>query len=162
MQVCTLLQKDNHASTPPLSFYRPDALPGTEPTPSKHWNFNQVQKFCISHSGVAALYHVWWRCVKEPMSNVFSWLSRTKNNGRVVTLHSQSTIRKYSKFFMQSVTQPHGGTKYHSVCNSESKDAMFFKWCSDMGSLIMQQYKLYYAMQQCSILVSIFQNYGQE
>jgi len=27
MQVCTLLQADNHASTPPLSFYRPDALP---------------------------------------------------------------------------------------------------------------------------------------
>jgi len=26
MQVRTLLQSDNHASTPPLSFYRPDAL----------------------------------------------------------------------------------------------------------------------------------------
>jgi len=36
MQVCTLLQADNHASTPPLSFYRPDALPATQPTASKH------------------------------------------------------------------------------------------------------------------------------
>jgi len=27
MQVCTWPQTDNHASTPPLSFYRPDALP---------------------------------------------------------------------------------------------------------------------------------------
>ena len=27
MQVCTSLQTDNHASTRPLSFYRPDALP---------------------------------------------------------------------------------------------------------------------------------------
>jgi len=27
MQVCTSLQTDNHASTPPLSFYNPDALP---------------------------------------------------------------------------------------------------------------------------------------
>ena len=27
MQVCTSLQTDNHASTPPLCFYRPDALP---------------------------------------------------------------------------------------------------------------------------------------
>jgi len=27
MQVCTSLQTDNNASTPPLSFYRPDALP---------------------------------------------------------------------------------------------------------------------------------------
>ena len=26
MQVCISLQTDNHASTPPLSFYRPDAL----------------------------------------------------------------------------------------------------------------------------------------
>ena len=33
MQVCTLLQTDNHASTPPLTvFYRPDALPATQPT----------------------------------------------------------------------------------------------------------------------------------
>jgi len=29
MQVCTSLQTDNHASTPPLFFYRPDALPAT-------------------------------------------------------------------------------------------------------------------------------------
>jgi len=36
MQVCTSLQADNHASTPPLSFYRPDALPAAQPTASKH------------------------------------------------------------------------------------------------------------------------------
>jgi len=36
MQVCTSLQRDNHASTPPLSFYRPDALPAAQPTASKH------------------------------------------------------------------------------------------------------------------------------
>jgi len=36
MQVCTSLQADNHASTPPLSFYRPDALPAAQPTVSKH------------------------------------------------------------------------------------------------------------------------------
>jgi len=35
-QVCTSLQTDNHASTPPLSFYRPDALPAAQPTASKH------------------------------------------------------------------------------------------------------------------------------
>ena len=33
----TLLQTDNHTSTPPLSFYRPDALPAAQPTASKHW-----------------------------------------------------------------------------------------------------------------------------
>jgi len=36
MQVCTSLQTDNHASTPPLSFYRPDALLVAQPTASKH------------------------------------------------------------------------------------------------------------------------------
>jgi len=37
MQVCTALQTDSHASTPPLSFYRPDALPAAQPTASMHW-----------------------------------------------------------------------------------------------------------------------------
>ena len=36
MQVCTSLQTGNHASTPSLSFYRPDALPAAQPTVSKH------------------------------------------------------------------------------------------------------------------------------
>ena len=36
MQVGTSLHTDNHASTPPLSFYRPDALPAAQPTASKH------------------------------------------------------------------------------------------------------------------------------
>ena len=38
MQVCTSLQTDNHTSTPPLSFYRPDALPVAQPTASKYLN----------------------------------------------------------------------------------------------------------------------------
>ena len=38
MQVCTSLQTDSHASTPPLKvFYRPDALTAAQPTASKHW-----------------------------------------------------------------------------------------------------------------------------
>jgi len=36
MQVCTALQTDNHASTPPLIFYRPDALPAAQPTASNY------------------------------------------------------------------------------------------------------------------------------
>jgi len=32
MQVYTSLQTENHASTPPLIFYRPDALPAAQPT----------------------------------------------------------------------------------------------------------------------------------
>ena len=34
--ICISLQTDNHSSTSPLSFYRPDALPATQPTVSKH------------------------------------------------------------------------------------------------------------------------------
>ena len=51
MQVCTSLQTDNYASIPPLSFYRPDALPAAQPTASKHWrhilniNKNVVQYY---------------------------------------------------------------------------------------------------------------------
>jgi len=38
MQIlCTSLQTDNHASTSPLTFYSPDALPAAQPTASKHW-----------------------------------------------------------------------------------------------------------------------------
>jgi len=33
--ICTSLQTDNHASTSSLNFYRPDALPGAQPTVSK-------------------------------------------------------------------------------------------------------------------------------
>jgi len=37
MQVCTSLQIDNHTSTPTAQFfYKPDALPATQPTVSKH------------------------------------------------------------------------------------------------------------------------------
>ena len=34
--ICTLLHTDNHARTPPLSFYRLDVLPADQPTVSKH------------------------------------------------------------------------------------------------------------------------------
>jgi len=37
MQICTLVQTDNHASISQLSFYRPDALPAAQSTASKHW-----------------------------------------------------------------------------------------------------------------------------
>ena len=44
MQVCTSLQTDNHASTPPLCLYRPDALPAAQPTVSKHWKLQSSSK----------------------------------------------------------------------------------------------------------------------
>jgi len=45
--ICTSLQTGNHASTPPLCFYRPDALPATQPTASKHWRQHQQWKMLL-------------------------------------------------------------------------------------------------------------------
>ena len=53
MQICIWLQTDNHASTTPLSFYRPDARPAAQPTASKHWRQHSCQ-----HSG----YHIMMFC----------------------------------------------------------------------------------------------------
>ena len=44
VQVCTSLQTDNHASTPPLTFYTQDALPAAQPTASKHWRQKSTMK----------------------------------------------------------------------------------------------------------------------
>jgi len=43
MQVCTSIQTDKHASTSPLSFYRPDALPANQPTASMHGRLKQIK-----------------------------------------------------------------------------------------------------------------------
>jgi len=40
--ICTSLQTDSHASTSPLSFYRPDALPAVQPTVWKHWRQKHI------------------------------------------------------------------------------------------------------------------------
>ena len=51
MQVCTLLQIDNHASTQPLKFfYRLDALPATQPTALKHWRLADYTQSNSIHS----------------------------------------------------------------------------------------------------------------
>ena len=47
MQVCTSLQTDNHARTSPLSFYRPDALPATQTTASKHWRHSKHRRHIL-------------------------------------------------------------------------------------------------------------------
>jgi len=61
MQVCTSLQTDNHTSTPPLSFYRPDALPAAKPTASTHsWrkkNKKHMEKLRHHHLTKDYRYH---------------------------------------------------------------------------------------------------------
>ena len=88
MQVCTLLQIDNHASTPPLCFYRPDALPATQPTASKLWMQNHSVKSplidFLEIDTVCGRPSVLWRCwfggrkgirpVKKLSGEVLAWL----------------------------------------------------------------------------------------
>jgi len=45
--ICTSLQTDNHASTSPLSFYKPDALPVAQPTASKHGRHKSTEGLYI-------------------------------------------------------------------------------------------------------------------
>jgi len=44
--ICTSLQTDNHASTSPLSFYRPNAVHAAQPTTSKHWRHKCSMLIC--------------------------------------------------------------------------------------------------------------------
>ena len=67
-QVCTSLQTDNHASTPPLSFYRPDALPAAQPTASMHWKQLQVELFSDHKLTTAML--LWTQLVIRPCSKL--------------------------------------------------------------------------------------------
>ena len=48
MQVCTSLQTDNHASTYRSVFYRPDALPATQPKASKRWRQKHWRQTTLS------------------------------------------------------------------------------------------------------------------
>jgi len=48
--ICTSLQTDNHASTSPLIFYRPDALPATQSTASKHWMQNHITSYYLKQA----------------------------------------------------------------------------------------------------------------
>jgi len=56
MQICTSPQTDNRASTPPVSFYRPDALPAIQPTAPKQWR--QVQWFVNLKIAIIKRLHI--------------------------------------------------------------------------------------------------------
>ena len=68
--ICTSLQTDNHASTSPLSFYRPDALPATKPTVSKHWRQRYwcrlLQAGCPSYYPVNSMKEANWQHWPQP------------------------------------------------------------------------------------------------
>ena len=82
MQVCISLQTDNHASTPPLSIYRPDALPAAQPTVSKH----RRHKHWLSTTTTILL---------QPFNGLFSrttWVSRYQKGKTIWILLEQKTV----------------------------------------------------------------------
>ena len=68
--ISTSLQTDNHTNTSSLSFYRPDALRGTQPTVSKHWR-QIIEQAIIKHccfyffSFLFPIFRPWFSPAKE-------------------------------------------------------------------------------------------------
>jgi len=82
MQACTSLQTDNHASTPPLRFYWPDALP----IASKHWRHrvgmisNQEKSFI--QNNVIRDVRLGQRRLEHRRSSTFNSSSRETDDAR--------------------------------------------------------------------------------
>jgi len=57
-----LFQTDNHATTSPLTFYRPDTLPAAQPTASKHWRHCS---WMLLHRFISkqVFWYIWWSVV---------------------------------------------------------------------------------------------------
>ena len=90
MQICTLLQTNNHASTPPLSFYRPDALPATQPTVSKYWR----QSLLISSSLLRDL--AWKLLVKcNPTKTTCHWKLILELNFKIISTTQRTHMQKW-------------------------------------------------------------------
>jgi len=95
------LQTDNHASTSPLSFYRPDALPAAKPTASKHWRqpvlgLGTRQLFSSVASLKRYLYHssAKW---KQQMVNQCRILTTSPNNNIISTLGQGEPVNQHDK-----------------------------------------------------------------
>jgi len=97
MQVCTSLQTDNHARTPPLSFYRPDALPATQPTASKQWRQNNlmISRNIFCKSGP---------CCVEVWASPSRWWSASGCSRHWSTLPSRSSVRPPTPLSLQSAS----------------------------------------------------------
>jgi len=62
--ICTSFQTDNHTNTSSLNFYRPDALPDTQPTVSKHWRHKHWRHWINSKQYVIVKYKYEVYCMK--------------------------------------------------------------------------------------------------
>jgi len=99
---------DNHASTSPLSFYRPDALPVAQPTASKHcWtdkpsnHKQQQQQYTTVDKTTESMYRWHHRCQTCSRKH---WESRCPDASR----SSQDSCVSGRMQTQQSPTEPGG------------------------------------------------------
>jgi len=93
MQVCTLLQIDNQTSTPPLCFYRPDALPAAQPTASKHWRlFFSSWHHYYGDDNLRVTDSV--QCHRVPAAAVFDRNLHSNTNCIIQLWHATSTNQR--------------------------------------------------------------------
>ena len=93
MQVCTSLQTDNHASTPPLVFYRLDALSAAQPTASKHGR--QSRGHCNWQIGLIFIAKLQMYRVRRPTIN---WLAINCHQTASKCTKSNKSRTQFQKF----------------------------------------------------------------
>jgi len=89
--ICTLLQTDNHASTSPLSFYRPYALPAAQPTASKHWRLLTYLNQNVKHHKQQQQQQQQQHLFNGSLSGT-TWVSRYKKSKTSLDLLEQEIV----------------------------------------------------------------------
>ena len=115
-------RQDNHANNPPLSFYRPDALPSAQPTASKHWRqrlgCESTKNSQLSSTSTVTVIII----ITQPVG-WYSFYRPTKDG----------TLSRF--WHCSTGAQPVPKAVYHSSC----RDKHNHPWCdSNLGSLTPQ------------------------
>jgi len=97
MQVCISLQIDNHASSPPLSFYRPDALPAAQTNSVKALKEQACNEYTL-YKSTHSLTHPVARTVLLARNR---WMLPSSSDSAITPLHwPSSIIRSVAKYSM--------------------------------------------------------------
>ena len=109
---------DNHASVPPLSFYRPDALPAAQPTASKHWRQLRIKRYCCAQQFYC------WQAV---------WSEVDLHTARWCHCHSLCSPEKFWSSKLNDLWVPRPDRQYlrkHSRAWRKTSDARLCSRCS--------------------------------
>ena len=131
MQVCTSIQTDNQASTPPLSFYRPDALPAAQPTALKaianviNWT-KLITVLCHAHCPDISLL------AKKQMTNANVEKSKKKKHPKTNHTLKLTITKKWNrhrgiKEFLQKLYW-HMEERNHVLCERLPIQAVILGW----------------------------------